>query len=90
MNKNATKYNKTQSKWCIKKHGTSKIIDTFETYQHPPFLVFGMLVPGLEESLRQPALVHVRAGGHAWVARAVLVVLEAALACCISSMRSML
>jgi hypothetical protein len=25
--------NKTQRKWCIKKHGASKIIDTFETYQ---------------------------------------------------------
>jgi hypothetical protein len=27
------KCNKTQSKWCINKHGTSKIIDTFEMYQ---------------------------------------------------------
>jgi hypothetical protein len=35
MHKNATKCNKTQSKWCINKHGASKIIDTFETY-HPP------------------------------------------------------
>jgi hypothetical protein len=35
MHKNATKCNKTQSKWCIKKHGASKIIDTFETYQQP-------------------------------------------------------
>jgi hypothetical protein len=34
MHKNATKYNKTQSKWCINKHGASKIIDTFETYQN--------------------------------------------------------
>jgi hypothetical protein len=33
MHKNTTKYNKTQSKWCINKHGASKIIDTFETYQ---------------------------------------------------------
>jgi hypothetical protein len=33
MHKNAMKCNKTQSKWCIKKHGASKIIDTFETYQ---------------------------------------------------------
>jgi hypothetical protein len=32
MHKNATKYNKTQSEWCINKHRTSKIIDTFETY----------------------------------------------------------
>jgi hypothetical protein len=34
MHKNATKCNKIQSKWCINKHGASKIIDTFETY-HP-------------------------------------------------------
>jgi hypothetical protein len=27
MHKNATKCNKTQSKWCINKHGASKIID---------------------------------------------------------------
>jgi hypothetical protein len=33
MYKNATKCNKTQSKWCINKHGASKIIDSFETYQ---------------------------------------------------------
>jgi hypothetical protein len=33
MHKKATKCNKTQSKWCINKHGESKIIDTFETYQ---------------------------------------------------------
>jgi hypothetical protein len=32
MHKNAMKCNKTQSKWCINKHGASKIIDTFETY----------------------------------------------------------
>jgi hypothetical protein len=32
MHKNATKCNKTQSKWCINKHGASKIIDMFETY----------------------------------------------------------
>jgi hypothetical protein len=36
MYKNATKCNKTQSKWCINKHGASKIIDTFEMYQRPP------------------------------------------------------
>jgi hypothetical protein len=35
MHKNAMKCNKTQSKWCINKHGASKIIDTFETYQYP-------------------------------------------------------
>jgi hypothetical protein len=33
MHKNTTKCNKTQSKWCINKHGASKIIDIFETYQ---------------------------------------------------------
>jgi hypothetical protein len=32
MHKNATKCNKTLSKWCKNKHGASKIIDTFETY----------------------------------------------------------
>jgi hypothetical protein len=36
MHKNATKCNKTQSKWCINKHGASKIIDTFEMYQAHP------------------------------------------------------
>jgi hypothetical protein len=34
MHKNAMKYNKTQIKWCINKHGASKIIDTFEMYHH--------------------------------------------------------
>jgi hypothetical protein len=29
------KCNKTQSKWCINKHGSSKIIDTFEMYHIP-------------------------------------------------------
>jgi hypothetical protein len=36
MHKNATKCNKTQSKWCINKHGALKIIVTFETYHRPP------------------------------------------------------
>ena len=31
--KNVTKCNETQGKWCKNKHGASKIIDTFETYQ---------------------------------------------------------
>jgi hypothetical protein len=30
------KCNKIQGKWCKNKHGASKIIDTFETYQRPP------------------------------------------------------
>jgi hypothetical protein len=33
MHKNTTKCNETLSKWCKNKHGSSKIIDTFETYQ---------------------------------------------------------
>jgi hypothetical protein len=33
MHKNATKCNKQQSKWCINKHGASKLIDMFEMYQ---------------------------------------------------------
>jgi hypothetical protein len=33
MHKNAKKCNETLSKWCKNKHGASKIIDTFETYQ---------------------------------------------------------
>jgi hypothetical protein len=36
MYKNATKCNETIGKWCKNKHGASKIIDTFETYQLPP------------------------------------------------------
>jgi hypothetical protein len=35
MHKNVTKCNETLSKWCKNKHGASKIIDTFETYQGP-------------------------------------------------------
>jgi hypothetical protein len=33
MYKSATKCNETLGKWCKNKHGASKIIDTFETYQ---------------------------------------------------------
>jgi hypothetical protein len=33
MHKSATKCNETVGKWCKSKHGASKIIDTFETYQ---------------------------------------------------------
>jgi hypothetical protein len=35
MHKSATKCNDTIGKWCKNKHGASKIIDTFETYQDP-------------------------------------------------------
>jgi hypothetical protein len=33
MHKSVTKCNETIGKWCKNKHGASKIIDTFETYQ---------------------------------------------------------
>jgi hypothetical protein len=33
MHKNATKCNKTLSKWCKNKHEASKIMETLETYQ---------------------------------------------------------
>jgi hypothetical protein len=39
MHKNARSVNKTESKWCINKHGASKIIDTFETYHEETNLV---------------------------------------------------
>jgi hypothetical protein len=35
MHKSATKCNETLGKWCKNKHGASKIMDTFETYQAP-------------------------------------------------------
>jgi hypothetical protein len=35
MHKNATKCNETLSKWCKNKHGSSKIMDTLETYHAP-------------------------------------------------------
>jgi hypothetical protein len=35
MHKSATRCNETIGKWCKNKHGASKIIDTFETYQSP-------------------------------------------------------
>jgi hypothetical protein len=42
MHKNAAKCKKTESKWCINKHGASKIIDTFETYQEDIHLATAM------------------------------------------------
>jgi hypothetical protein len=33
MHESATKCNETIGKWCKNKHGASKIIDMFETYQ---------------------------------------------------------
>jgi hypothetical protein len=41
MYKSATKCNETIGKWCKNKHGASKIIDTFETYQVSLFAEFG-------------------------------------------------
>jgi hypothetical protein len=35
MHKSATKCHEILGKWCKNKHGASKIIDTFETYQPP-------------------------------------------------------
>jgi hypothetical protein len=35
MPQNVTKH---KEKWCINKHGASKIIDAFETYQASPSL----------------------------------------------------
>jgi hypothetical protein len=37
MNKSAMKCNETLGKWCKNTHGASKIIDTLETYQRPPW-----------------------------------------------------
>jgi hypothetical protein len=37
MHKNAMKCNETLSKWCKNKHGSSKIMDTLETYQASTF-----------------------------------------------------
>jgi hypothetical protein len=51
MHKNATKCNKTQSKWCINKHVASKIIDTFETYQ-----LFGVVTKLASINLRKLVL----------------------------------
>jgi hypothetical protein len=48
MHKSATKCNETIGKWCKNKHGASKIIDTFETYQEADCLNFpGHLVMAL-------------------------------------------
>jgi hypothetical protein len=38
MHKSATKCNETVGKWCINKHGASKIMDTLETYHLTPQL----------------------------------------------------
>jgi hypothetical protein len=61
MHKNATKCNKTLSKWCKNKHGASKIIDMFETYHttklespwEGPYLIYEV-IPGGAYRLRNP------------------------------------
>jgi hypothetical protein len=57
MHKSATKCNETQGKWCKNKHGASKIIDTFETYQAPDLsptvLRHGRLVDGKVKSVME-------------------------------------
>jgi histone deacetylase 1/2 len=45
MHKNATKCNETLNKWCKNKHGASKIMDTFETYQPRTRLQSGVSQP---------------------------------------------
>jgi hypothetical protein len=37
MHKSAMKCNKILGKWCKNKHGASKIMDMFETYQTTPY-----------------------------------------------------
>jgi hypothetical protein len=43
MHKSTTKCNETQGKWCKNKHGASKIIDTFETYQSAVKFIRGLV-----------------------------------------------
>jgi hypothetical protein len=53
MLKTPRRVNKTQSKWCINKHGASKIIDTFETYQcspEDPMILLLLHAPALQLS----------------------------------------
>jgi hypothetical protein len=46
MHKNATKCNKTQSKWCKNKHGASKTINMFETYHEVKRKLFSLSLNG--------------------------------------------
>jgi hypothetical protein len=55
MHKSATKCNETIGKWYKNKHGASKIIDTFETYQYVDDVVVktkqhGTLLDDLKET----------------------------------------
>jgi hypothetical protein len=54
--------NKNQSKLCINKHGASKIIDTFKTYQASPSET---VVPGLpDQIIAAPSIVTSLEGIH--------------------------
>jgi hypothetical protein len=55
MHKSATKCNETIGKWCKNKHGASKIIDTFETYQGS--IVDSIEMRGRERELTGDAMV---------------------------------
>jgi hypothetical protein len=46
MHKSARKYNEILDKWCKNKHGASKIMDTFETYQAPAGERHDLMHPG--------------------------------------------
>jgi hypothetical protein len=48
MYKSTTKCNETLGKWCKNKHGASKIIDTFVTYQ-PPAVVIHQDLPLVDD-----------------------------------------
>jgi hypothetical protein len=56
MHKSATKCNKTLGKWCKNKHGASKIIDTFETYQGAIYKLSGAVAKLASINLRKLVL----------------------------------
>jgi hypothetical protein len=72
MHKSATKCNETIGKWCKNKHGASKIIDMFETYQGVTasfawllllfLLVFILLAGNLITIRLAPAICHTSLG----------------------------
>jgi hypothetical protein len=50
MHKNATKCNKTLSKWCKNKHGASKIYNTYKVDPHYSHLIFASLTCNVSTS----------------------------------------
>jgi hypothetical protein len=58
MHKNATKCNEIIGKWYKNKHGASKIIDTFETYQTPLAEIFFLPDNGARKILDGAVLRH--------------------------------